>query len=110
MRACGQLFHCPYGLKAHKTFTVFIQHSITRGHGFADAILLGADHPPHADIKGGHPTVDFRVGDEPFFDAQHIERFDPIWSAAHFCGLGSQCTEQAVAVSRRHCDFIGMFA
>ena len=80
------------------------------GHGFANTVFLLADHGLHSDVMGCHPPVDFRVSDEPFFDAQNVECFHPIRASAQRLGMGDEQTEKAVAISGRNSDLIAGLA
>mmetsp|Transcript_22607 Transcript_22607/g.36954 ORF Transcript_22607/g.36954 Transcript_22607/m.36954 type:complete len:807 (+) Transcript_22607:6797-9217(+) len=109
MRACGQLLDRANRFQAHKLWPPFGHQTGSRGHGLADAVLFGRNHPLHPQIAGRHPPVDFRVRDKAFLDAQHIQRFHPIGTARHRLGPREKQREQSGTIARRHRQFISMF-
>ena len=110
MRPSGQFPLRINRFQPDKLFTFTAHHVWPLGRRIPDTVFLLADHTAKPDVRRIHPPMNFRVRDEPFFNAQHVEGFHPVNAAAHGLSLRAQLAKQRCTISRRHRNFIRMFA
>ena len=67
----------------------------SRGAHLADAVLAGRDHPAEPEVGGGGAPVQLGVGEKALFDAEHVQRLEPVGTAAERRRLGQEALKSA---------------